>query len=180
MIAAAKYGTPDERMLLMWVIVLACLTIAFFVGMMLYREKMHSAARALHEKWRNAELAREREVLNSESKLELQNWKAREEMRIRQDATVRSELTHLGKVTEHLVPWIADVAYDPRDMRFVGSPIDLLVFDGLSSGESVSVIFLEVKSGKNARLTVREERIREAVTSGRVQYRKLIVRPPSA
>ena len=48
----------------------------------------------------------------------------------------RSEAVIKGKVTEHRVPFFEEFDFDPGDARFLGSPIDLIVFDGLSAGKS--------------------------------------------
>jgi predicted Holliday junction resolvase-like endonuclease len=87
----------------------------------------------------------------------------------RRDAVRRSAAVTAGKVFEQLVPWLPDFAWDPRDARFLGSPIDFVVFDGLSTGEVRRVVFVEVKSG-DADLSTRERRVRDAVRSGRVEW----------
>jgi predicted Holliday junction resolvase-like endonuclease len=35
------------------------------------------------------------------------------------------------------------------DIRFLGSPVDLVVFDGLAEGQVRRLIFVEVKSGRS-------------------------------
>ncbi len=78
-----------------------------------------------------------------------------------------------GQAAEQLAPLSAEFDYLPSDARFLGSPIDYLVFDGLSEDEGpVEIVFLEVKTGK-ARLTAREARVREAVLAGRVRWEEL-------
>jgi predicted Holliday junction resolvase-like endonuclease len=87
----------------------------------------------------------------------------------RRDAVRRSAAVTAGKVFEQLVPWLPDFTWDPRDARFLGSPIDFVVFDGLSTGEVRRIIFVEVKSGQ-ADLSARERRVRDAVRNGRVEW----------
>lgn len=78
-----------------------------------------------------------------------------------------------GQAAEQLAPLAVEFSYLPSDARFLGSPIDYLVFDGLSDDdEPVEIVFLEVKTGR-ARLTAREARIREAVQAGRVRWEEL-------
>jgi len=38
--------------------------------------------------------------------------------------------------------------YNPTDARFLGSPVDFVVFNGLSGDSPEEVVFLEVKTGK--------------------------------
>jgi predicted Holliday junction resolvase-like endonuclease len=59
--------------------------------------------------------------------------------------------------------------YNPKDVRFVGNPIDLIVFDGASEGCLRDVIFLEVKTGRSSLASVQKQ-IRSAVSEGRVKW----------
>ncbi|MDN5358746.1 MAG: hypothetical protein PWP76_589 [Candidatus Diapherotrites archaeon] len=74
-----------------------------------------------------------------------------------------------GKFVEQLVPYLQDFPYNPEDVRFIGAPVDFVVFDGLSDGKDVEIVFVEVKSGKSD-LNEREKRIRDAVENKRVKY----------
>lgn len=87
----------------------------------------------------------------------------------RRDAVRRSRAVTAGKVFEQLVPWLPDFAWDPRDARFLGSPVDFIVFDGLSNGNVERVVFIEVKSGDSG-LSTRERRVRDAILEGRVEW----------
>ena len=104
--------------------------------------------------------------------LRFERWKREFERRIRDDAVKKSQAVTLGKVTEHLIPYLPDFAYNPRDVRFLGSPIDLIVFDGLDEGRVKNLIFIEVKTG-DADLNSRERRVRDAVENKRVQWLEL-------
>ena len=91
---------------------------------------------------------------------------------IRRDASQRSRAVTRGQVAEQLFPYLPEFSYDPRDARFLGSPIDFVVFDGLEAGEVKSVIFVEVKTGAST-LTTRERRVRDAVKAGNVRWEEL-------
>src|SRR6266849_6886979 len=88
---------------------------------------------------------------------------------IRHDAIQKSQAVTLGKVTEHLVPYLPGFEFDPRDVRFLGTPIDLIVFDGLCNGSVKRVVFVEVKTGRSV-LSQRERCIREAVVAQKVEW----------
>ena len=75
-----------------------------------------------------------------------------------------------GKATEHLAPLLPGFEFDPRDARFLGSPIDFIVFDGMSDGRIEGIVFVEVKTGPSAGLSPRERLVREAVEAGRVRF----------
>lgn len=88
---------------------------------------------------------------------------------IRRDAVARSKDVITGKVVEHLAPYFDAFPYNPKDARFLGSPVDFVVFDGLDEGGLRHVVFVEVKTGASA-LTPRERSIRDAVRAGRVRW----------
>ncbi len=100
------------------------------------------------------------------------SWKAKHTMAIRQDAVLRSQAVTVGKVSEQLLPYLPGFRFNPKDARFLGSPVDLVVFDGLDEGELRGVWFLEVKTG-NAVLSGRERQIRDAILEKRVGWDEL-------
>ena len=125
------------------------------------------------QQWREQELELTRkqqlETARSEAMVQLEQWKVEYTRVIRQEAIHKSQAVTVGKVTEHFVPYLPGFAYSPKDARFLGSPIDFVVFDGLNDGEVKGVVFVEVKTGTSA-LSTRERRIRDAVQAGRVQW----------
>lgn len=96
-------------------------------------------------------------------------WKVRYTAAVRGDAVLRSQAITAGKVHEQLLPYFPDFPYNPKDVRFLGSPTDLIVFDGLADGEVKRVVFLEVKTGGSG-LTARERSIRDAIQAGEVEW----------
>lgn len=90
----------------------------------------------------------------------------------RKDAVTRSTAVTRGQAFEHLAPFMDDFGYHPRDARFLGSPIDFVVFDGLGDADVREIVFVEVKTGRS-RLSARERAVREAVLEGRVAWREL-------
>jgi predicted Holliday junction resolvase-like endonuclease len=96
-------------------------------------------------------------------------WKARYTRMIREDAVLRSEAVTTGKIYEQLVPFLPGFDFNPRDARFLGSPVDFVIFDGLSEGEVRRVVFVEVKTG-GSQLTARERSVRSIVRAGQVEW----------
>src|SRR2546426_11266953 len=74
-------------------------------------------------------------------------WRLRYSAAIRENAVQRSLAVTAGKVHEQLVPYLPEFGFNPKDARFLGSPVDLVVFDGLAAGEVRRVVFLEGKTG---------------------------------
>lgn len=100
------------------------------------------------------------------------------EREVRRDAIQRSQAVVTGKVTEQLLPYLPGFEFNPKDVRFLGSPVDLVVFDGLSNGQLERVVFVEVKTGE-ATLTKRERQLRETILARRVEWREWRVGIPT-
>jgi len=99
-------------------------------------------------------------------------WRLRYTSRIRDDAVQRSLAVTAGKVHEQLVPYLPEFGFNPKDARFLGSPVDLVVFDGLAAGQVRRVVFLEVKTG-GAPLTSRERQVRAVIEAREVAWAEL-------
>ena len=54
----------------------------------------------------------------------------------------KSKAVIAGKVTERIIPYLPEFRYNPKDARFIGSPIDLIVFDGLDEGDLRKIVFV--------------------------------------
>lgn len=124
-------------------------------------------------------MAEQSVIARREAQVSLADWKRREEEAIRQDAIKRSQSVIVGKVTEHMVPFLPDFSWNPKDARFMGSPIDFLVFDGLDAGQLRSIVFVEVKTASSV-LTNREKQIREAVEARRIAWREIRIDRPAS
>ena len=99
-------------------------------------------------------------------------WRLRYSAKIRENAVQRSLAVTAGKVHEQLVPYLPEFGFNPKDARFLGSPVDLVVFDGLAAGDVKRVVFLEVKTG-GAPLTTRERQVREVINAREVVWAEL-------
>lgn len=104
-----------------------------------------------------------------------QTW-AEQESSVRKDAADRSRYVIKGKIAEHMVPMVPEVfKHNPSDARFIGAPIDYLIFDGYTavkdgeSDEEITVVLADIKTG-NATLNRTERKIKEAVEKGRVRW----------
>lgn len=101
-------------------------------------------------------------------------WINENEERIRKDAAHRSLKVNLGKVTEHLLPFSEQFKnFNPKDARFIGSPIDLIVFDGVCDKKDlITIYFIEVKTGGSA-LSKPQMQIRNAIDNHRVKWLRM-------
>ncbi|MDX1921030.1 MAG: Holliday junction resolvase-like protein [Candidatus Caenarcaniphilales bacterium] len=159
------------------ILVLAVLALGLLIKYFFLKATLESKARELFDKWSDGELnkfkSEIKEQMLKEAAILSQQWMQEKEREIRKDAIDRSKDVIKGKVTEHLLPFFDDFPYNPMDARFLGAPVDLVVFDGLSKGDVKQVIFLEIKSGKWASLNEREKQVKKCIERGNVKYQIL-------
>ena len=107
-----------------------------------------------------------------------QRWVEEETAALRDDAAARSRAVLRGRISEQLAPLSGDFPFDPGDARFIGSPVDFVVFDGyrdVQEGTADSlrgIVFVDVKTGSSSLSTV-QRRVRDCVLAGRVSWRVL-------
>lgn len=100
-------------------------------------------------------------------------WKRKREEEIRKDVVKRSRATLKGKVGEQVAPLLPQFEHEPSDARFIGSPVDYVIFDGHSRNEPKGVTFVDVKTGEKARLSPIQKGFREVVEEGKVNWETL-------
>ena len=160
------------------IVVFALLFIVVLTLLIWTRIRISESAQRQFESWQRRELETYKrqfsELAQREALVSLEQWKVAFETEIRKDAINRSQAIIAGKVSEHLIPYMPIFPYNPKDARFIGSPIDIIVFDGADEEEVKQVIFLEIKTGTSA-LSTRQKQIRDAVQAARVFWREFRV-----
>jgi predicted Holliday junction resolvase-like endonuclease len=131
-----------------------------------------SSAERRFDKWKEDFHATLEKTALETARAELSEWKASWAVAIRRDAISRSRAVIAGRMAENIAPYLPIFPYNPKDARFIGNPIDFIVFDGSDEGEVSEIIFLEVKA-RTSRLTQKQKGIREAVMQGRVSWQEM-------
>lgn len=154
------------------IVIILLLILVFLIS---HRAKKH--AKALFATWKKEEFNRIHDWLMKEADARAQvqaqalfkEWKSDEEQNIRQDAVKRSHSVLKGKMTEHLIPFFSEFPYNPSDARFIGSPLDFIVFDGLSEGSLKQLVFVEVKTGTSS-LSSRERSVARVIKEKKIEF----------
>jgi predicted Holliday junction resolvase-like endonuclease len=154
------------------VFLLGCV-VALVLVVVVMSFRIRAIAAGQFERWREQELGRARDeaarLADDEARLQVERWQQEREAGIRADAIQRSKGVILGRATEHLAPVMGIFPYSPKDVRFVGSPVDLVVFDGLDEGELRAIVLVEVKTG-SSQLSTRQRQVRAAVERGEIKW----------
>lgn len=166
---------PDPRTLLFLLLIAVIAVVVLGLQHARLQATVHERVRHEVAAWRDSELEALRRQLwraaEAEARGALERWRAQAEQEIRADAVRRSSAVVSGKVTEHLAPFLDGFPYNPKDARFLGTPVDLIVFDGMSDDALGEIVFLEIKTGSSS-LSTRERRVRDAVLARRVAWKE--------
>lgn len=95
-------------------------------------------------------------------------WKEQIE-EIRKDAVKRSRAVLGGQFSEQLAPYFPDFPFSPTECRFIGKPVDFIVFKGMDEKKIEEVVFVEVKSGK-ASLSSPERVLKDVIQEKKVSW----------
>lgn len=91
----------------------------------------------------------------------------------RTDSIKRQRSILKGQATEQLAPYI-NSDYNPKDYKFIGDPIDYIVFDGMSDinskeDEINNIIFMDIKTGKS-QLNRVQRAVKKAIEEGKFEF----------
>jgi predicted Holliday junction resolvase-like endonuclease len=92
------------------------------------------------------------------------------EEKIKRDILERSRAALKGRIGEQLAPLLPLFNHEPADARFLGSPVDYVVFDGYKEGEPSGVTFVDIKTGKAANLSPVERKLKLVIEQGKVSW----------
>jgi len=87
----------------------------------------------------------------------------------REDAIKRSRSVLSGHFSEQLAPYLPNFEYSPTECRFLGKPIDLIVFKGSDDKDISEIVFVEIKSGKS-KLSSQEKNLKETIEKKKVRW----------
>ncbi len=108
-------------------------------------------------------------LVDTRARLRFEEWKSAHSQAISRGAIRGSQAAVAGRVFERVAPYLPDFGYNPRDVRFIGDPVDFVVFDGLSEGNVRNVVFIEVKTGAGD-LNGNERKVKRAIVEHRVEW----------
>ena len=108
------------------------------------------------------------------AELELEHQQALVQAQKRSVNTSRAVLK--GKMAEQLASILPEFQYLPSDAKFLGDPVDYIVFngdtdmrDGNGHPDDIEVVLIDIKSG-GARLTKGQQAIAQAIAAGRIRF----------
>jgi len=161
------------------VIIIVGIFIGILFAFIYFRAKVESMARKLGEEigrrvfdQRKAELEK---FFEERYRALLEQWKIETEKAFRDDALAKSRAVLKGALAEQLAPIFKVFGYNPSDARFIGDPVDYVIFDGYTKVREriedipITVVLADVKTGE-ADLTYEQRRIKQGIEKGLVKF----------
>ncbi|MDO8427862.1 MAG: Holliday junction resolvase-like protein [Candidatus Diapherotrites archaeon] len=89
----------------------------------------------------------------------------------REDAVKRSRAVLSGQFSEQIAPYFPNFPYSPTEVKFLGKPVDFIVFKGMDQKQIEEIVFLEIKTGQS-QLNAQEKSLKESVQKGKVSWKE--------
>ena len=83
---------------------------------------------------------------------------------LRRDIANQQRAGIKGKVSETFAPFLEGFPFKPSECKFLGDPIDYVVFEGLDERDIKGVHFVEVKEG-SSQLSKHQKQIKDLIDS---------------
>lgn len=93
--------------------------------------------------------------------------------RYRKEKTVmlrQSKTSTKGIISEQMSPLFPGFPGEASEARFIGKPVDFLIFKGMNEENITEVVFVEVKTGKYPKLNKNEQTLKATIEAKRVRW----------
>jgi predicted Holliday junction resolvase-like endonuclease len=105
--------------------------------------------------------------------LKFKEWVNDNEFEIRRRAINQSQNILNQKLTDELKLIHDHFSFNPKDIKYVGRFVDLIIFDGSSSDKEVTIYFVEIIKQNSNTLSNLKLQVDNAITNGRYSFQEI-------
>lgn len=105
--------------------------------------------------------------------LKFNQWKNDNEFEIRRRAIYQSRAAIAETITEELSIINNNFAFNPKDIKFVGRFIDLIIFDGSAEESEVSIYFVEILNKSHLNKNDYKAQVEKAILNGNYNFEEI-------
>jgi predicted Holliday junction resolvase-like endonuclease len=143
------------------------------------QELLESANRMAIERFKQEKDQLEQEF-EAKYRLELEWWKKQQIEQTQQQGLEPSQSPSDSRLLNHLLPLLPGLQYHPNEMRFIGDPIDYVIFDGYTDAQENNqsireIIFVDVKRGDREKSSLIQDQIKAAIAAGKVRWETIVI-----
>ncbi len=105
--------------------------------------------------------------------LRFNEWKNDNEFEIRRKAIYQSRAAIAETISEELSIINNNFAFNPKDIKFIGRFIDLIIFDGSAEESDVSIYFVEILNKRHLNRSDYKEQVEKAIKNGNYNFEEI-------
>lgn len=109
----------------------------------------------------------------SRSESYLKTWQTENEVNIRRQAIASQTREITNEIARETKLLNESFSYNPRDIKFIGKYIDLIVFDGAADEEEVSIYFLEITKANNGSTSEYKNKVWAAINKRKFNWKEI-------
>ena len=103
----------------------------------------------------------------------LKTWQTENEVNIRRQAIASQTREITNEIAKETKLLNESFSYNPRDIKFIGKYIDLIVFDGAADEEEVSIYFLEITKANNGSTSEYKNKVWAAINKRKFNWKEI-------
>ncbi len=103
----------------------------------------------------------------------LKTWQTENEVNIRRQAIASQTREITNEIAKETKLLNESFSYNPRDIKFIGKYIDLIVFDGAADEEEVSIYFLEITKANNGSTSEYKDKVWAAINKRKFNWKEI-------
>lgn len=103
----------------------------------------------------------------------LKTWQTENEVNIRRQAIASQTREITNEIARETKLLNENFSYNPRDIKFIGKYIDLIVFDGAADEEEVSIYFLEITKANNGSTSEFKNKVWTAINKRKFNWKEI-------
>jgi len=118
----------------------------------------------------------ERQEKRNQSKLidlKFKEWKYQNEFDIRRTAIKKADDTILKSISDDVLIIRENFSFNPKDVKFIGRFIDLVIFDGASKEKEVSIYFVDIIHEKDDIMLKYKSLVQDAIENKSVFFKEI-------
>jgi len=105
--------------------------------------------------------------------LRFNEWRNDNEFEIRRKAIYQSRAAIAETISEELSIINNNFAFNPKDIKFIGRFIDLIIFDGSAEESDVSIYFVEILNKRHLNKNDYKEQVEKAIKIGNYNFEEI-------
>lgn len=106
-------------------------------------------------------------------RLKLREWIQDNEFEIRRKAISMSNTEILGRISADINILKNNFNFNPKDIKFIGRFIDLIIFDGAADDEKVNIYFVEIQKPNQKSSRNMKVKVETAIKNKRVTFQEI-------